>query len=84
MIHTPGVSSISRWWSRWFREDIFLIFNDLVHHHDVARREPYSLHDPARVIWVGYVYTGPAQHLTTAGEDLADVDRDLSDLSEMI
>ena len=34
------------------------------------------------VSWVGYMvqYTGPAQHLTTAGQDLAGLDRDLSDL----
>ena len=28
-------------------------------------------------------YTDPAQHLITAGQDLDDLDRDLSDLSDL-
>ena len=40
----------------------------------------------AHVSWVGYVllyYTDPAQPLTTADEELGDLDHDLSGLSEV-
>ena len=55
---------------------------DLAH---VTEWEPCNVHGLARVSWVGFFYlyyTDPAQQpLTTAGEDLDDLDRDISDFS---
>ena len=62
------------------KADRLSILCDLAH---VAGWEPYNLHDLARVSWVGLVhYTDAAQQaLTTAGEELDDIDHGLSDLS---
>ena len=51
---------------------------DLAH---VARWHPCSRHDPAHVYGLDLYYADPEQPLTTAGEDIDDLDRDLSDLS---
>ena len=55
---------------------------NLVH---VAEWETYDLHDFAHVSWVGSVLQNadPAQPLTTAGDELDDLDHDLSDLCEL-
>ena len=56
---------------------------DLAH---VAGWDPYNLHDllTAHVSWAESVLLSadPPQPLTTAGEELDDLDYDLSDLSE--
>ena len=64
------------------KADRLSILCDLAH---VAGWEPYNLHDLARVSWVGLVhYTDAAQQaLTTAGEELDDIDHELSDLSDL-
>ena len=44
----------------------------------------YNLHHLGQVPWVlDTYYTDPAQHLTAAGQDVDDLDRDLSDLSDL-
>ena len=44
--------------------------------------EAQNLHGLGLVSWVGCVHcTDPAQHLVTAGQDVDDLDHDLSDLS---
>ena len=41
--------------------------------------DPVNPHDLAHVLWVGFVlYTDPAHPLTAAGEELDDLDHDLS------
>ena len=53
--------------------------NNLVH---VARWDPHNLYDLAHVSWVGSVlYRSCTQPLTTATEELDDLDHELSDLS---
>ena len=59
--------------------DIFSILYDLAHH--VAGWEPYNLHDKPMSPGLDLYYADPAQPLTTAGEELDDSDRYLSDLS---
>ena len=44
---------------------------------------PHDQHDLAHVSWVDLYYADPAQHLMTAGEELDDLDHDLSDPSDL-
>ena len=51
-----------------------IIIPDLYDLDHVSKQGPYILH------YLGRVYTHPAQHILTAGQNLDDLDRDLSDL----